>query len=99
MSSRAIFIFMAPISTSKWLSSIRRDMTAGRPTDFSLTVSPSETCFHHLRLGMGITLVGAGGVGHHGRIKLLAKFAAQLGDASFGVFGQLLRDGPILNRR
>ena len=44
MSSRAIFIFMAPISTSKWLSSILRETTAGRPTDLSFTVSPSLTC-------------------------------------------------------
>ena len=50
-----------------------------------------------LRLGVRIALVGAGGVGDDGGIELLAEFAAQLGDAAFGVFGKLLRGGAILN--
>jgi hypothetical protein len=40
MSARAIFIFITPISTSKWSSSILRATRAERPVDFSLTVSP-----------------------------------------------------------
>ena len=35
--------------------------------------------FHELRLGMGISLVGAGSVRDYSRIELFAEFAAQLG--------------------
>ena len=37
-------------------------------------------------LGVGVSAVGSGGVGHDRRIELLAKLAAHFGDAAFGVF-------------
>ena len=52
---------------------------------------------HHLRLSMRIALVRASTVGYDCRIKLFAKFTAQLADAAFGIFGELLRRCPILD--
>ena len=52
---------------------------------------------HQLRLRVGIALVGAGGVRYYRGIELLAKFAAQFGDAALGVFGELLGGGAVLH--
>jgi hypothetical protein len=52
---------------------------------------------HDLRLGVGISLIGSGGVSDDGGIELFAKFAAKFGDAALGVFGEFLRGGSILN--
>ena len=48
--------------------------------------------------GVLVAFVGAGGVGDHGGIELLAEFAAHLGDAALGVFGELQRLGAVLHR-
>lgn len=45
ISSRAIFIFIAPMATSKWESSSLRKTVAARPVDFNFTLSPWETYF------------------------------------------------------
>ena len=74
-----------------------RETRAGRPTDFSLTVSPSRDVLDDLRLRVRIALIRAGRVRHDRGVKLLAKFAAQLGNAALGVFGELLCGGAILN--
>ena len=52
---------------------------------------------YHLRLRIGITPVGPGGMRHHGGIELLAEFPPQLGNTPLGIFRQLLRCRPVLD--
>src|SRR5437868_9931093 len=53
--------------------------------------------FHERRLGVWIAAVRARGVGYHGRVELVAEFAAQVRDAALGVFGEFLRGRAVLD--
>ena len=46
---------------------------------------------------MGIVLVCAGGVGEDGGVELAGELAAEGRDAAFGVAGDLLRDGFVVD--
>jgi len=48
-------------------------------------------------LRVGVAGIGPGDVGHGGGVELLAEFPAQLGDAAFGILGQLQRLRPVLD--
>src|SRR5438874_3254495 len=52
---------------------------------------------NHSRLSVGIALIGTRAVRDYSGIELLAKVAAQLGNAAFGVFRELLRRCPLLD--
>ena len=52
---------------------------------------------YHSRLSVGIALIGTRAVRDDGGVELLAKIAAQLGNAAFGVFRELLRRCPLLD--
>ncbi len=52
---------------------------------------------HDVRAGVLISGIGASGVGDDGGVELLAEFAAELGDAALGIFGELQGLGAVLH--
>ena len=97
MSSRAIFIFIAPICDFEIVVVDFADDFRGASGGLQLDGVALGDVLYDLRLGVGVVFVGAGGVRDQGGVELFAEFAAQFGDAAFGFFGKFLGGGAILD--
>ena len=71
--------------------------SSGAAHGFELDRIAFRDMLYHSRLSVGIAPVCARTVCDYGRVELLAKIAAELSNAAFGIFRELLRRCPLLD--